>query len=203
MKTSTKILLGSGAAVLIAMLGFLIVARIIAGGVVSLESFTTPPSLTPVTQILETESFHALHIGGLWKIKLVRDNALQVRLTIPEYLSEHIQVEVRDEELFLDFKPGTRFRPMGSYPEVEIWLPHLDEIKVLGAAEFDLEGLQEQRFRLDMSGGASLTGVDCTLENLEIDISGAAEIDLKQSRVRNAIIDISGAGAVKLTMAHL
>lgn len=120
------------------------------------------------------------------------DGAGSVTVTGPQKLID--RVVVRGDSI--RFEHGRR-SGRGKL-EIVVRAPGVTRFDLGGRSTLAIEGYNQPRLTLDISGDAEVKAEGAT-EDLEVDISGDGEADLGALKTRDARADISGAGEVILS----
>lgn len=145
-----------------------------------------------VTETYAVERFTSVDVGDAFLVDIeVRSDAVaSVEVTTDDNLIDRIDVEVRDGVLHIDEAGHRALDP--SLAEVRIVVPRLEAIAAGGAGTIDVDGIDVEEFRVELSGAriVSLSGV---VDRLEVEANGAALLSASDLEAAEVVIDLEGA----------
>lgn len=207
MKTSNRILVWIGAALVVLTLAGVIVSKVVVNSRVingqtlagTTETQTRTLSGDYVTSSYDLSGFTSIQTAGAWDVSVKAGDAFEVRLQVQKDALDAIVVERLGDRLSIGFRPEYRLRNAKTF-YAYVTLPDLEGMASSGAANVKMDGFDGDSLVIKSSGALNLTGSDNTYKSLSVDSSGAANVDLKSSKVNQANVDVSGAGNIALRM---
>ena len=85
---------------------------------------------------------------------------------------------------------------------VEISLPELSKVSIVGAGNVRLTELEQDAITLDISGAGNAT-LAGAVNHLDVKISGAGDVKAKQLEAQSASLRLPGAGTIKVVVSHV
>lgn len=201
MKTSNKILLGTGAALLVFIIAVVIISRVMVGNVVTWEKDGQEKTVSAgekVSNNPEVDSFTELEIVGAWEVKVLRGEEHTITITAAESTMEKLVVENSGDTLKLSYPLHSSISSRGA--KAEIVMPELERIESEGGTSIEFTGFTMDRLEVNLEGASNLKGIDSEIEDLFITAEGATNVDCGSCTIVNAHLDVEGAGSVKLHM---
>ena len=150
------------------------------------------------TVTFEVGSFDRIQADSVFDVDVdvtVEGGAHSVELTVDDNLVDEILVEVEDGQLILTLDGGNLSFDVG--PTVTITMPELTGVSVDGAADITVDGLDTERFDLEVDDAASAT-VDGRADDINLTLAGAARAEISGA-VDSVEIASSGASSADLT----
>lgn len=148
----------------------------------------------PETRSLDLEDFTEIDLGGAFELEVSFGSRQSVDITVDDNLWDNLEVEVRSGRLTVDWDKSCR-------PEVDckivVVVKQLEEISIHGACEADIEDIQGETFRFNVSGAGDLE-INGEVNELEVQISGAGDVDARDLKAKSVDIRISGAGSAEV-----
>lgn len=148
------------------------------------------------TETRNVSKFDEVDFSGYGRVEVVPGDTYELELNGPADLLNKIKTEVRGDTLYIGRDAGWEIWLFGMGDrkiDITITVPMLSRIKVAGAGDVIIDGMEADSFEFDLSGAGTLRGDDLRLGELLIDMSGAGSASLS-GRVDDQEIVISGAG---------
>ena len=141
--------------------------------------------------------FESLNITGSFGVHLEFGPQPHLRLVGDENLLTYVVVEQQGEELRISVREGFSLQPA---PRIELSLPSLARLELIGPLECVGEGLAEQELALEStgSGRVELRG-ECVA--LSVELTGSGDLALGQLATERARVEVTGSGAVELRVS--
>ncbi len=201
MKISNKILwfgLGSVFGCVVALVLFLRISTtpLMAEGEMTIK---LSGSKTPVKQSYPIQYFSGIRVSGNWNLVMEQGETYGIEIEAPEYLMNALIVEKEQSILRLDIKDGIRWRDEEINAMVR--LPKVDNLRLSGSVDVDMQGFQSERLKIKASGSTKLKGHQNRIYYLTLKGSGSTQIDFANNPVTHAEIDLSGSSMVSVSMA--
>ena len=189
MKISNKILwfgLGSVFGCVIALVLFLRIstAPLTAEGEMTIK---LSGSKTPVKQSFPLKYLSGIRASGHWNLVMEQGETYGVEIEGPEYFMDAIIVEKEQSVLRLDIKDGIRWRDEEVHARIK--LPKVDNLRLSGSVNVDMQGFQSERLKIKASGSTHLKGRQNSIYYLTLNGSGSTHIDFATNPVTHAEID--------------
>ncbi|MDO8987892.1 MAG: head GIN domain-containing protein [Coriobacteriia bacterium] len=140
--------------------------------------------------------FDTVDFSGYGRVEIVQGDTYELELNGPADLLDKVTTEVHGDTLYIGRDAGWEIWLFGMGDrkiDVTITAPTLSKIKVAGAGDVIIDGLEADSFEFELSGAGTLRGEDLRLGDLGIEMSGAGTAALS-GRVDDQQIIISGAG---------
>ena len=143
--------------------------------------------------------FQAIELHGDANLRVHIGSPRKVVVSAGERRLDDIETDVRGDTLRIDTDDRITLSFGGNDEvDVDVTVPSLAELRVKGSADADLEGLTGERFHLDVSGSAEVTGTGA-VDELEVDVSGSGDGRLYGVDARRVDVDVSGSGDIEVT----
>lgn len=155
---------------------------------------STPGSGIAKTEVRTVEAFHAISVGGTSDVTVTVGGEQSVSVTFDDNLLEIVRTEVSNGMLRISTN-GNYSTSIGM--KVEISVPTLDEAKVSGVSQLNIEGVNGSAFELDISGVSSAEIVG-TVDQLDVSVSGTAKAKLNKLISKSVTVDTSGTSSAKV-----
>ena len=196
MKTSNKILFGSGLLIVTLIVLLLIVSLILLN-----KSLTRDDSYDSLEQRVVTQydlrDFKEIEINDNWTVTIRQGEKYAVEVSAPQHVLDRTRVEVTGGRL--RFENHTRIRRKGDL-EALITMPVIERISSADAALIEVEDFTCNQLKIKLDGASKLRGRGNVITDLYLNCNGAAQIDLYDSSIKNARLDVNGAGYIQLKM---
>lgn len=142
-------------------------------------------------------SFHAVDVGGIFKVEVVVGNTPSVEVRADDNLLPLIKTYTDNGVLHIE---SDRRIKSSNDILVRVTTTDLDNLDVSGAANVNVAGLRGDELSVDASG-ASHIKVAGETSNIKIDVSGASKIDAEDLTAVDADVDASGAANVEVNVS--
>ena len=155
------------------------------------------------TQTYSVSDFDGLDVSWIYRVELTKASECKVEVEAPDFVIPYLTVKVRGTNLILGVSgmPGDVRRKMehGSYEvHAKVSMPELTRVEMSGASRMLVMGaFQTGTFSLELSGAASLKGLEMTANMADLECSGASKFQL-EGHLKQVKLDLSGAS--KATM---
>lgn len=193
MKTSNKILVGTGLLFVTVIFILMIVGRIMIGG----NPERGDDYENRVTTNYDLRDFKEVEIHDNWSVTIRRGDRFAVEVNAPQSVLENTRVEVVDDRLVFENKRNAHQK---GELEAIITMPGIEVITSEGAAMIEMEDFTCDELKIKVEGAGKIRGYGNKIANLRLESEGASRIDLVDSSVKNAKIDVTGAGFIELNM---
>lgn len=149
------------------------------------------------TDMRNVSSFNAIRLMGNYQVNVVSSNPQQqVSITSDDNLMPYILTKVEDKTLYISTKNGIVLEA-NQMPSVDITLPDLQEVEVMGGGAINVTNLKTDKFKLKISGiaKAALAG---EVNLFDANISGAAQVVADPLIAKESDVKLSGSGNVSV-----
>jgi len=196
MKTSNKILVGTGLLFITLILIIMIIIRLILGTLP--ESGESYYDLGPeITTNYNFSDFKKIEINDNWSVTIRQGNQFGVEVTVPQSIAEKVEVEVVGDRL--TFTNDSFMRRRGRL-EALVTMPSIDGITSEDVAQFDLDDFTCDRLQIKLDGACKVRARNNVITNLDLKCTGATHADLAESVITNANVRVTGASHIELNM---
>lgn len=141
-------------------------------------------------------TFHSIVVKGAIELEVKIGGKQKVNVSVEDMKLSSVTTEVKDGVLYIDtLKEKSFWGGKRQHGEVELTLTMSDfkGIKVKGAVDGDIVGINSKTVDIEVSGAAdlNLTG---TCETLNVNVRGAGDLDAEDLKCKDVDVSISGAG---------
>jgi hypothetical protein len=135
--------------------------------------------------------FRKIEAGGAFTIHVKVGTAASIRINAEENLLSYIRTNVRGNTLVIDTRKNISPR---KEILIEITTSNLSDIEVSGANNVDVEGINENEFKVDLSGAGNIH-LKGEVEKFRAELSGAGNINARNLKANEVRISVSGAAS--------
>jgi len=196
MKTSNKILVGTGLLFITVIFILMIIGRIMIGGY-SERGDDYDNFESPVTTNYDLRDFKEVEINDNWRVTIRQGDQFAVEVIAPQSVLENIRVEVVDDRLVFENKKHVYRK---DELEAVVTMPDIKVVASEDVAVVELEDFTCDELKIKIEGACKIRGYGNKISNLRLESEGASRVDLVDSSVKNAKIDVTGAGFIELNM---
>ncbi len=150
-----------------------------------------------VSKEMKMQSFNAVELDGSFNVELNQGAVQKVEAKGQENIIEKLNLEVKDEVLYLSLKPGN-YRNIKL--TVKLTVPKIKGINLSGSGDISIGTfvqLEELEVELDGSGDIRTEGPVEILGNAKIELDGSGDIKLKL-KAEKVVADLDGSGTIIL-----
>ncbi len=200
MKTSNRILIGVGSAVVVVAVLAVITARIIMGDTVNVQLSDGPRIFTgpETTKRIDVKDFTGIAASGAWIITLKEGADYSLAVTAPQDLMGRMDVYAGSQMLHLGLKPGVTSANHRLY--ARITMPSLRKLELSGANQASFSGFSGGQLSIECSGAVAVSGSEGSYDRVEVTASGASSVMFRNLPTTSADVRLSGAGQAELNM---
>lgn len=145
----------------------------------------------------EIATFTSISTEGAFHIEVIAQKTPSLEIEADDNILPLIGTEVSNNVLHIKSKQGYSV----SEPVIiRIAVANLEGVTVNGAGKIDVEGLNNERFELDINGAPSVK-VSGETKLVDIDTNGAATIDTSKLRAVRAVVETKGVSRVEVRAA--
>ena len=144
---------------------------------------------------LDVKKFDKITVAGSWSVRISQGTEYSVKVQAPaELVAKSCTLE--NGELIINKYDGD----ITPTPRIEITMPTLESIHVLGASEIHVSNFNAEKrpFALTVEGATSFRADNSTFANLDIACQGASSIVFRSCLITAAVVNVSGASNVEL-----
>lgn len=143
-------------------------------------------------QVRTVEPFTSISTEGAFEIEVVSQKPLSIEIEGDDNILPLISTDVSRNVLHI--------KNVSSYsvskPVVlRISVPNLESISADGAGSFEIEGLKNDKFEIDVNGAPDIK-VSGETELVDIKTNGAGKIDTQRLKAARAVVDSNGVSKV-------
>lgn len=161
---------------------------------IALASQTAVADDPQATETRTLEEFTKVRVYGAFNGTITAGKEHGVVLKGDEEVLPYVLTEVEGSTLKIKLKKDTIRR----YSiDLDISTEALEEVRIDGAGNFDITGVDSDEFELNLPGASKLT-VSGKCDDFEVRISGFASIEAKDFECNNATLKISGHGKISV-----
>ncbi len=143
--------------------------------------------------------FSRIKTKGNWRIFVRYGDSYSIEIQTDKLVQERVRVKQRDDTLYLEFLPGSRF--VKERAVARIVMPGFNGVTGEDGLDLYFEGFSNMdTLSIDFSGGLTINGSKSNYNQLYLDVNGGGNINLRNVSVYNANVRIDGAGNVVLLM---
>ena len=142
----------------------------------------------------EVPAFTAIHHEGNFDVDVVSQKGLSLEIEGDDNILPLISTEVSNNVLRIK---STRSYSVSEPVTLKISVPNLEAISVSGAGRFEVSGLKNDKFEIDVNGAPSVR-VGGETKELDIDTNGAGKIDTHRLRATRARVESKGVSKVDI-----
>lgn len=142
----------------------------------------------------DVEEFEEIEISGAYEVDITVGEERSVEISGDDNLLKYIDTYVRGNTLIVESRK--ELRPRHGIL-VKITTPELEVLSLSGASDIFIEGLDEGRFYIDMSGACSVEA-EGIVGTFKLELSGAGSVDARHLRAEDVTVDLSGASSASV-----
>ncbi|MCK9484386.1 MAG: DUF2807 domain-containing protein [Candidatus Marinimicrobia bacterium] len=196
MKTSNKILVGSGLLLATLILIFMIIVRIMLGVSPRFDDsydITEPDVITNY----HFSDFKNVEVRDNWTVSIRQGEQFSIEVTAPQSVQEKARIEVVGDRLI--FENDRFIHPRGKL-EALVIMPRIENVTSADAVKVKLDDFTCDRLQIKLDGACKVRARNNVITDLDLKGTGATRADLVESVITNANLQVSGAGRVELNM---
>ena len=142
-----------------------------------------------VSETRNIEEFSKIDVSGNFDVEINVGEPISFKIIAESNLLKFIKTKVKKNTLYIMTKENLRPR---EDLRILISVPSLDGIECSGVNDIVAQGINSERFEIDLSGAASIH-ISGNTGYLSIEVSGAADLMAREFITENVRIDVSGA----------
>lgn len=149
-------------------------------------------TVTTVTRTVPR--FTKIEARSAERIRVLRGDALSVKLSGDDNLLELITTEVRGDTLIIEPRSSYRTRkPI----LVDIVMPKLSVLTMAGSGDAVIEALDPASFKLDIDGSGNVV-VTGNVDALEVEVNGSGNAELPGVTAKRVQAEVNGSGSISI-----
>jgi len=148
----------------------------------------------PATEERDLESFSEIRLEGSADLSIAVGGEQSVTVTTDDNLLDNIVTEVTRRGILVISSEGSYRTRLGV--QIEITVPHLEELRISGSGDVEIEDLAEEQFEIRISGSGDVA-MEGEIGSLEISINGSGNVDF-DGTAQEIDVSVSGSGDVDL-----
>jgi hypothetical protein len=145
----------------------------------------------------EVASFNSISTNGAFHIDVVAQKPVGLEIEGDDNVLPLISTEVSNNVLHIK---STQSYSVSEPIIIRITVPNLEGIASNGAGKFDVAGLNNEKFEIDLNG-ASAIKVSGETKLLNIDTNGAGKIDTNKLRATRVVVESKGVSKIEVYAA--
>ena len=145
-----------------------------------------------ITKEYKLKDFNGIEASGIGNIQYTQGKEFQVKVEGDYRLIERLEVSVKDSKLIIKYKRISGNIGNVKAPVFHITSPQLTGIDLSGAAQFQADVIQSDKFDIDTSGATTIRIGTLKCKRADVEASGATKIYGKIV-AENVGVDCSGA----------
>jgi hypothetical protein len=150
-----------------------------------------------VNEVRDIDQFEKIDVSGNYEVELNVGKTTRLEIIAESNLLKYIKTRVKKNTLYISSKKNLRPR---EDLKIIIDCPKLYAIECSGVNDIFAQGIESDRFDIDLSGAGSIN-ISGKTEYLKIDVSGAADLMARDFLTENVRIDVSGAANAEVYAA--
>lgn len=199
MKTSNKILIVAAFVPIMLFLGVSVSLKIAFEKSVDKDAEGSDSGAF-VSREYDFKDFHDLFFNGSWDIKVVEGSDYHIEIQALENIFNYVSVKSIGDKLIFNHLSGYQELD-GEYAlKVEIYIPSVSDITLLGACRLDLKGFRQDYLGIEANGATRISVSDTRLTKLNLKGQGIAEWNLSRASIVNADVEYNGKFKIALLM---
>jgi hypothetical protein len=165
--------------------------------VLSSVALATPSFAKDVTETYDLEGFDAIKFDGFGNLNVTIGEDFKISATGDDDMVEGLRFRVRGSTLVIDYDDHDDNIHIGSLSDLEvdidITMPSLNDLEIDGLVDVVVEGLDEDRFKLEVDGKVDVELVGKCI-SAEIEIDGWADLRARNFKCESVTIEFDGMG---------
>jgi putative autotransporter adhesin-like protein len=145
----------------------------------------------------EVASFTSISTNGAFHIEVVAQKPLALEIEADDNILPLVKTEVSNNVLHI--KAGQSYSVREPII-IRIAVPNLEGITSNGAGKIDVDGLNNEKFEIDLNGATAIR-VSGETKLVDIDTNGAGKIDTNKLRAARAVVESKGVSRVEVHAA--
>jgi hypothetical protein len=145
----------------------------------------------------EVASFNSISTNGAFHIDVVAQKPVGLEIEGDDNVLPLISTEVSNNVLHIK---STQSYSVSEPIIIRITVPNLEGMSSNGAGKFDVAGLNNEKFEIDLNG-ASAIKVSGETKLLNIDTNGAGKIDTNKLRATRVVVESKGVSKIEVYAA--
>lgn len=196
MKTSNKILVGTGLLFATLIIILMIVGRFMLGVNPDRDDDYDDMERDVVTNY-DFSGFKKIEIYDNWNVTIRQGDQFAVEVSMPGSVIEKAKIEVVGDRLI--FK-NRSFRYRKGELEAFVTMPTIESITSADATSIELDSFTCDQLKIKLDGACKIRARNNVIADLHLSCNGAARVDLAESVVKNAALQVNGAGFIEINM---
>ncbi|HMA61418.1 MAG TPA: DUF2807 domain-containing protein [bacterium] len=208
MKLSNKILLATGAILLIIFTVFMFRFKAVIGDIIKYEDEDNVANLEEmldsekIDKTFDFKDFDELELELNGVVNITGSDNYQVVVTAPRDILESKTLNIDQSSNRLNISSPTILKSkMTEKISIAIEMPDLEELEIDNAARVNISDLQMDFLDIEMTGDCELFAKNSSIQELSLKCFGASNADLANCKVENATIQSFGANSIDINMA--
>lgn len=150
-----------------------------------------------VEEMRSVESFSRIRNKGSFQVNVTVGPEQSVKVTTDSNIMDKVETEVRGSTLHIQLEDSNNWRGYRNIRvlRVDITVPSLEAVRVDGAGDYEVRGLEAAAFSANVNGSGDVDLIDAKVDRLSIDIKGSGDVDAS-GECTSLEIAIKGSGSV-------
>jgi len=149
-----------------------------------------------VEETRNVKTFNKIDVSGVFTVVVEIADENSVLVSAEENLMKYIRTKVKGNKLIIDTRKNISPKKQLT---VFVKTKSLTEMEASGATDIEINGLDEESFKLEISGAAECE-ISGRVGKFKAEVSGAGNVDARDLVSDYAKLDISGAGDIRITV---
>lgn len=144
-------------------------------------------------QTFDYSDFNEIDISGVYDIDIEQSDVFEMTISGDENYIDQLDIEQIEDQLIIhhDWDLMDIFENRNAV-NVVIKMPILESLEINGSSKSRIEGFNQNRLDVSITGENEITMIDIILKEIDIDLAGASRLTIKGSAEKMSA-DISGA----------
>ncbi len=153
---------------------------------------------------LDLSDFDTVLANSLWNIDIQHSEDYSVELQYSSHFEEYLDIRVTQGKLIFELKPH-KIRKLFSNDKLKAYvtMPGLGSAALNGSGNIDMEGFDENRMEILLSGSGSISAADCRVRQLNMDLNGSGDLRLEEFTADNMEVRVDGSGSVRASNSRV
>lgn len=151
-----------------------------------------------VTETFDIDEFSELEVSTAFDVEIDVGSETTLEIDVDEDLVEDLDIDQEGDRLSIDIDQG--FFSTSGPLRARITTPNLEALRLNGAVEVDVKGLDGDRLDLELNGASKVTG-EGSVRSVTIDSDGASTVEFDDVEIEEVQLDIDGASSLQLNGA--
>lgn len=152
-----------------------------------------------VKQKRDVPRFEEVKVGGAFEVEIQAQSEHSLEIEADDNLLSLITTEVRGDRLIIESEKSFQTK---NPVKIRISAENIEVLDISGASRTNLKNLDNEFFRIDLSGASKVTVAGKTVR-FDIDMSGASRVDSSDLQASNVSVEGSGASSADVNVSEI